>query len=76
MLGRATRLCPDIGKDHFEIYDAVGATTALADVSTMKPVVVSPKEKFTDLADKVKILLMKKSRIIYEVKSKQSFKEK
>lgn len=54
MLGRATRLCPNIGKDHFEIYDAVGATTALADVSTMKPVVVSPKEKFTDLADKVK----------------------
>ncbi len=27
MLGRATRLCTDIGKTHFNIYDAVASTT-------------------------------------------------
>lgn len=51
MLGRATRLCPEIGKTHFEIYDAVGVYQALEPVSTMKPVVVNPKETFEDLID-------------------------
>lgn len=51
MLGRATRLCPEIGKTHFEIYDAVGVYHALDPVSTMKPVVVNPKESFEDLID-------------------------
>lgn len=36
MLGRATRLCPEINKTHFEIYDAVGVYEALDSVSTMK----------------------------------------
>ena len=36
MLGRATRLCPEINKTHFEIYDAVGVYEALDTVSTMK----------------------------------------
>ena len=51
MLGRATRLCPEIGKTHFEIYDAVGVYQALEPVSTMKPVVANPKETFEDLID-------------------------
>lgn len=51
MLGRATRLCPEIGKTHFEIYDAVGVYHALEPVSTMKPVVVNPGETFEDLID-------------------------
>lgn len=51
MLGRATRLCPEIRKTHFEIYDAVGVYHALEPVSTMKPVVVNPKESFEDLID-------------------------
>ena len=51
MLGRATRLCPEIGKTHFEIYDAVGVYQALDPVSTMKPVVVNPGETFADLID-------------------------
>ena len=51
MLGRATRLCPDIGKTHFEIYDAVGIYHAIAPVSAMKPVVANPKETFEDLID-------------------------
>lgn len=51
MLGRATRLCPEIGKTHFEIYDAVGVYKALEPVSTMKPVVVNPTATFDDLVD-------------------------
>lgn len=51
MLGRATRLCPEIGKTHFEIYDAVGVYNALELVSTMKPVVANPATTFDDLID-------------------------
>lgn len=51
MLGRATRLCPEIGKTHFEIYDAVGVYQALEKVSNMKPVVVNPAATFDDLID-------------------------
>lgn len=39
MLGRATRLCNEIGKTHFNIYDAVGVYDVLSEVSTMKPLV-------------------------------------
>ncbi|MED4351724.1 type I restriction-modification system endonuclease [Schinkia azotoformans] len=39
MLGRATRLCPDIGKTHFNIYDAVGIYDKLQSYTEMKPVV-------------------------------------
>lgn len=39
MLGRATRLCPEIQKDHFAIYDAVGIYDVMNDVTDMKPVV-------------------------------------
>lgn len=38
MLGRATRLCPSIGKDRFTIYDCVGTYDILERVSSMKPV--------------------------------------
>lgn len=51
MLGRATRLCPRIGKTHFEIYDAVGVYNALLPVSNMKPVVANPATSFDDLID-------------------------
>ncbi len=53
MLGRATRLCEEIGKTHFEIYDAVGVYQALDPVSKMKPIVVNPKETFEDLIDDI-----------------------
>ena len=43
MLGRATRLCPDIDKETFRIFDAVGIYDALQPLSAMKPVVVNPK---------------------------------
>ena len=50
MKGRATRLCPEIGKTCFRILDAVGLTAALEDVDTMKPVVQDPRISFTQLA--------------------------
>lgn len=39
MLGRATRLCPEIGKEVFRVFDAVDIYHALELVNTMKPVV-------------------------------------
>lgn len=41
MLGRATRLCTEIGKTHFRIFDAVGIYEKLQSYTEMKPVVKS-----------------------------------
>lgn len=49
MVGRATRLCPDIGKEVFRIFDAVNLYENIAPVSTMKPVVVNPNITFEQL---------------------------
>ena len=49
MLGRATRLCPAIGKTHFEIYDPVELYESLEPVTSMKPVVVNPAVSLTEL---------------------------
>ena len=51
MMGRATRLCPKIGKTHFEIYDPVGVYESLEPVNTMKPVVQNRQATFEDLLD-------------------------
>lgn len=56
MMGRATRLCPEIGKTHFEIYDPVGVYESLEDVSTMRPVVANPTATFDDLLDSLEVL--------------------
>lgn len=56
MLGRATRLCSDIGKTHFRIFDAVGVYDALEKFSEMKPVVADSSVTFTQLLDKLKTL--------------------
>ena len=53
MLGRATRLCPEISKDCFEIYDAVGVYDALEKVSMMKPLSANPQTSFKDLIEGV-----------------------
>lgn len=53
MLGRATRLCPDIGKETFRIFDAVDLYTNLQPVTTMKPVVVDSQITFTQLFDEL-----------------------
>jgi type I restriction enzyme R subunit len=49
MLGRATRLCPEIGKLEFRVFDAVDLYTELKDFTDMRPVVVSPSFTFAQL---------------------------
>jgi type I restriction enzyme R subunit len=51
MLGRATRLCPEIGKGTFRIFDAVGIYDALQPLTAMRPVVVNPKQTVTQLLE-------------------------
>lgn len=51
MLGRATRRCPDIDKQTFRIFDAVGIYDGLKDFTTMKPVVVNPNISMGQLFD-------------------------
>ncbi|MCP2076371.1 UNVERIFIED_ORG: type I restriction enzyme R subunit [Pseudomonas lini] len=53
MLGRATRLCPEIGKGPFHIYDAVDIYKQLEKVNTMKPVVTNVEISFRDLEDEI-----------------------
>lgn len=53
MLGRATRLCPEIGKETFRIFDAVDLYGNLQGVTTMKPVVVDPQITITQLLDEL-----------------------
>lgn len=53
MLGRATRLCDDIGKETFRIFDAVGLYESLQNMTTMQPVVANANINFTQLADEL-----------------------
>lgn len=48
MLGRATRLCPKIDKDSFNIFDAVDIYDTLYEVTDMKPVTTKPKYSIED----------------------------
>lgn len=50
MLGRATRLCPEIGKESFRIFDFVRLYEAMEPVNTMKPVVANQQISFEQLA--------------------------
>lgn len=49
MLGRATRLCEEIGKDCFRVFDAVKLYEDLAQMTAMRPVVVDPQIPFSQL---------------------------
>lgn len=49
MIGRATRKCPEIGKEVFRIFDAVDLYPNLQDLTEMKPVVVNPSISFEQL---------------------------
>lgn len=62
MLGRATRLCPEINKTHFEIFDPIGVYESLDPVNTMKPVVANPKASFNDLINGLEILPTEKQK--------------
>lgn len=49
MIGRATRLCEEIGKEYFRIFDAVDIYANLQEVTDMRPVVVDPSLSFATL---------------------------
>jgi len=53
MLGRATRLCDEIEKEAFRVFDAVQIFDALGDMTAMRPVVVDPKITFTQLVQEL-----------------------
>jgi type I restriction enzyme R subunit len=53
MLGRATRLCPEIGKEFFNVYDAVDLYSDMQAWTDMKPVVTRPNITFRQLADEL-----------------------
>src|SRR5690606_38120269 len=50
MLGRATRLCPEIGKESFKIFDAVKLYEALKDFTQMQTV-SNPGYSFAQLVE-------------------------
>ncbi|MCA9687243.1 MAG: type I restriction-modification system endonuclease, partial [Myxococcales bacterium] len=51
MVGRATRLCEDIGKRWFRIFDPVGLYDVLQDYTDMRPVVSDLQTTFARLID-------------------------
>jgi type I restriction enzyme R subunit len=56
MLGRATRLCPELNKEVFKVYDAVDLYAALQDVTEMKPVATTRHVSFAQLAEELRTL--------------------
>ena len=77
MLGRATRLCPEINKDHFDIYDAVRIYEAIE--SNMKPVTSNPAIKLSKLIDslaetedKEKVLQYQLNQILAKIHRKEA----
>lgn len=53
MIGRATRKCDEIGKDHFNIFDAVDIYSDFEKVSDMKPVVSKVTVTFEKLLEEL-----------------------
>ena len=58
MIGRATRLCPEIGgpgidKESFRVFDAVRQSEAIGNLTEMKPVVANPSLSFAQLLDEL-----------------------
>ena len=53
MKGRATRLCPQVGKSAFRIFDAVELYATLERVDTMRPVVVRPDIPLQTLVNEI-----------------------
>ncbi|MER8368047.1 type I restriction-modification system endonuclease [Mesorhizobium sp. M1378] len=53
MIGRATRQCPEIGKEVFRIFDAVDLYPHLQDLTDMKPVVINPSISFEQLVREI-----------------------
>src|SRR5690606_25839664 len=77
MLGRATRRCEEIQKDHFKIFDAVGIYESLKPYTSMKPVVTRPNISLTQLVEelegleKTEHLQYQKEQIIAKIQRKK-----
>lgn len=56
MLGRATRLCEELEKETFRVFDAVRIFEALEGMTAMRPVVVDPNVTFTQLSNELATL--------------------
>ena len=54
MMGRATRLCPEIDKEYFRIFDCVDLYSALSPFTEMKPVVQDPAITFEQLVGELR----------------------
>lgn len=78
MLGRATRLCDDIGKEAFKVFDCVGVTKIMAEENVMKPVAPLVTKSFDDLVNEAaliedeKLIDLKLDRIIAKLYRKTS----
>ena len=64
MLGRATRLCPEIGKECFRIHDAVDLYAALQDHSQMRPVVTQPNLTFAQFLAELTVVTTEEQRAL------------
>ena len=53
MLGRATRRCDALRKDHFKIFDAVGVYEAVVPFSAMQSVAADSSQSIADIYDEV-----------------------
>ena len=73
MLGRATRLCTDIGKTHFNIYDAVGIYDNLKSYTDMKPVVKQQNYSIDDLYQSLANANDEKKRIFIVINLSQKY---
>lgn len=82
MIGRATRRCDRLSKDHFKIYDAVGLYDSLKDYTDMKPVVKNPNLGFEDLIREAQGMVSEKSlqkqveQVIAKLQRKRKMLEK
>lgn len=56
MLGRATRLCAEIGKESFKVFDCVGVTKVMEDAQVMKPVAPLITKTFEHLVAEASLL--------------------
>lgn len=78
MLGRATRLCEEIDKEYFRIYDAVDLYSALEGMSDMRPVSTTRSVTFHQLVKELTTLDGEEARehVLKELLAKLNRKKK
>ncbi len=56
VIGRATRLCSEINKESFRVFDAVNLYENIKDYTEMKPLVVKPSADFRMLSEEFRLI--------------------